>query len=334
MSSAGLQRRIERLWYGGSPLGVMLLPLAWLYGAAIALRRGLYRRGWLASRHPGVPVIVVGNVTAGGTGKTPVVAWLVQRLRAHGFVPGVVSRGYGAARAGSPRLVSQDSAARDVGDEPLLLARRTGAPVAVDPDRPAAARRLLEAGVNVIVSDDGLQHHALQRDLEIVVMDGERRFGNGRLLPAGPLREPVAWIGAQALRLANGGTAMPGWHSFKLAAAEAVALAGGERRPLSAFAGQQAWAVAGIGNPARFHAELRRHGIEPVAVDVPDHGVTDLARLRRGPGQPVLMTEKDAVKYEPCTDPDVWCVPVDVQMSAESEQAIMSRVLAVAQGRP
>lgn len=332
MSSARSQALAARLWYGGSPLARLLLPFAWLYGGVVHARRALYRRGWLRARHPGVPVIVVGNVTVGGTGKTPVVAWLAARLHSRGLAPGIVSRGYGRRGHGQPLRVTAETTAEEAGDEPLLLAQCAGVPVAVCADRYAAARALVADGVRVIIADDGLQHYALARDLEIVVVDGERRFGNERLLPAGPLREPVERIAEAGLVLVNGGTPLPGACGFRLQARVAVRLADEAERALEAFAGSRVWMVAGIGNPGRFRAELQRHGIEVDEVPVGDHGRADLAALSKSAARPILMTGKDAVKYRPCSEPDAWYVPVDVEMDAADESLILARVLAVAGG--
>jgi tetraacyldisaccharide 4'-kinase len=333
MSRGALARRVERLWYGDSPLVLPLLPLSWLFAGLVSLRRSLYAGGTLRATRVGVPVIVVGNLTVGGTGKTPLVAWLVNRLASAGFRPGIVSRGYGGGARREPLRLGPASRVEEVGDEPLLLARATGAPVAVCADRPSAARLLVADGVDVIVADDGLQHYALARDLEIVVLDGERRLGNGRMLPAGPLREPPGRLREAALVLVNGGRAAGTDElSFELRATGAVALGGGARLGLGAFAGRKVWAVAGIGNPERFLAELRRHGIEPLAVEVPDHGRTDLALLRARADWPILMTEKDAVKYLPGADEDVWYLPAEVVMSAEVERVVLTRVLAALAG--
>jgi tetraacyldisaccharide 4'-kinase len=332
MTSRAGSRRVERLWYGDSPLAMLLQPLAWVFSAVTALRRHAYERGWLKSRHVGVPVIVVGNITVGGTGKTPVVAWLVRRLQAEGRRPAIVSRGYGGKAHSTPVRVTADSMAADVGDEPLLLWRQTGAPVAVCTDRVSAARYLVAAGVDVIVADDGLQHYALARDLEIVVLDGSRRLGNGRLLPAGPLREPARRLRKAGLIMVNGGPARQGELGFSLRGTVAVSLDGSERRDLASFDDREVWAVAGIGNPERFYEELRRHGARPTTIDVPDHGVVDLAQLRSKADWPIQMTEKDAVKYRPASVSDAWSVPVAVDMKPEVEAALMSRVRDVLAG--
>jgi tetraacyldisaccharide 4'-kinase len=333
MNSGGGARGLERLWYGDSPLALLLQPFAWVFGAAVALRRRLYRAGWLASERVPVPVIVIGNITIGGAGKTPLVDWLVRRLLAAGSRPGIVSRGYGGRMHDTPVRVSKDSLAEDIGDEPLLLARRTGVPVLVCTNRGRAARTLAEEGADVIVADDGLQHYALHRDLEILVVDGERRLGNGRLLPAGPLREPPSRLGEAAMVLANGGPSDLPWPRFDLTIGVAQPLRGGEPKSLRDFAGRPAWVLAGIGNPGRFHAALRRIGIEVHAVRVPDHGSVDLAALRIKKDWPVLMTEKDAVKYPQCVGADLWFVPAEVQMQGQVEQMLLSKVFALLRGR-
>jgi tetraacyldisaccharide 4'-kinase len=329
MSSASGARRIERLWYGASPLSLLLLPLAWLFSMAVALRRQAYRSGLLRSQRVGVPVVVVGNITVGGTGKTPLVAWLASRLRAEGFRPGIVSRGYGGRPQASPVRVTDASTANEVGDEPLLLARLTGVPVVVCTNRVAAARLLAVSGADIVVADDGLQHYALARELEIVVLDGLRRIGNGRMLPAGPLREPRARLSEADLVLVNGGAAKEGELGFNLRSLDAVALNGGERRALDGFSGRDAWVVAGIGNPERFIEALRQRGIRPTAVEVPDHGRVDIGRMRARSAWPILMTEKDAVKYAGENCPDCWYVPVEVEIQPQVQAAVMARVRAV-----
>jgi tetraacyldisaccharide 4'-kinase len=319
-------RGIERLWYDGSRLLWPLWPMSWLFGLAVRIRRAAYRRGWLEVRRLPVPVVVVGNITVGGTGKTPVVEWLVRQLQAGGCRPGIVSRGYGARRRTEPVMVTARSAAEDVGDEPLLLARRTGAPVCVGADRVRAAQRLVAAGANVIVADDGLQHYRLARDLEIIVVDGRRGLGNGRMLPAGPLREPRARLNEAGFVLVNDGVAGDAGAGFSLSGDAAVNLASGETQALSNFAGRQVLAVAGIGNPQRFYAHLRAAGIEAVPVPVADHGCVDLGALARSDARAVLMTEKDAVKYRRGDHPSAWYVPVQVRMPADVATRIMVRV--------
>jgi tetraacyldisaccharide 4'-kinase len=316
MSEPAAARVVEGLWESRSPGAWLLAPFAVVFGIVIRLRRALYRLGILRTTHPGIPVIVVGNITVGGTGKTPVVAWLVDRLVAAGRKPAVVSRGYGGSQRGAPRVVTADSNAEaaKAGDEPVLLARRTGRPVVVCTDRVRAAERAVELGADVIVADDGLQHYALARDLEIAVVDGERRFGNGWLLPAGPLREPRSRLAEVALVLCNGGQAEQGMQPFRLEPRELIALGDGRRAPLSSLAGREVYALAGIGAPRRFIATLTAAGARPLVVPAPDHGRVDLGALSFDDSRPLVMTEKDAVKYSVNPGAAAWYLPVDVVM--------------------
>lgn len=315
------------MWYGTSVLAVLLVPFSWVYAAIVALRRACYRAGLIESVSCGVPVIVVGNVTAGGSGKTPLVAWLVARLEDAGWRPGIVSRGYGGRIGRRPVIVDTQSRAGQVGDEPLLLARRTGRPVCVCADRVAAVQHLLrEADVNIVVADDGLQHYRLGRELELLVIDGERGLGNGRLLPAGPLREPVARLAEADFVFINGRAGEIPGHVFELVPDRVHTLNGTETRALDEFGGRRVWAVAGIGNPERFYALLTGSGIDFEPVAVADHGMIDLDSLSAEHDRPILMTEKDAVKYPGCSRAEVWWVPVDVSMQDESESALMGRI--------
>jgi tetraacyldisaccharide 4'-kinase len=295
-----------RFWYRRSVLAWLLWPLSVLFLLAVLVRRALYALRILPSAHPGIPVIVVGNLTVGGTGKTPLVIWIAQFLQSKGWHPGIISRGYGAPLV-EPRAATISSDAAEVGDEPIVLARRTGCPVWVGPQRVQVIRalRAQHAEVDVVVLDDGLQHYGLRRDLEIAVVDG-RGFGNGFLLPAGPLREPkwrlrtVDAVVSQ-LRLA-GDTA----HRMTDAR---------DRAPLASF--KRAHAAAGIGDPERFFAYLRQHGVEVVPHPFPDHHRFTPADLQFGDEAPVLMTEKDAVKLRGAAAPNWWVLPV----TAEPEPA-------------
>lgn len=322
-----MERRVDRLWYGASWPAVLLVPFSWFYRATVALRRACYRAGWLRSVRFSVPVIVVGNVTVGGSGKTPLVAWLVRCLAERGMRPGIVSRGYGGSVGKVPVMVGAGDRAEDVGDEPLLLARLTGVPICVCTDRVSAVRRLLnETDTSVIVADDGLQHYRLQRDLEIVVIDGKRGLGNGWMLPAGPLRETAARLSEADLVLSNGAAGSSFGDVFELRPTTARALSGAAERSLEEFRGKRVWAVAGIGNPARFYAVLERFGIAVDPVMVADHGRVDLDMLARERDQPILMTEKDGVKYPGASTEDAWCVPVEVWMSDAAESALAERI--------
>lgn len=309
---------LDQLWYRAAPPPALLRPLASLYGS-IAGRMARQRKAG-AVQLP-LPVIVVGNITVGGTGKTPFVLWLVEELRRRGWNPGVISRGYGGRAPSYPLRVSATTDPSWAGDEPALIARRLDVPVAVAPDRVAAARLLLDAGeVDILVTDDGLQHYRLARDIEICVVDGSRGLGNGSLLPAGPLREPPQRLQLVDLVVVNGG----GWRApglntvdMQLRTVEAISLDSGERRPLSAFAGGRVHAVAGIGNPQRFFASLRAAGVEPIPHPFPDHHDYTGIDLAFDGSEPVLMTEKDAVKCGELATPRLWYVPAQAVLAAE-----------------
>ena len=322
-------------WHDGSTPPLHARFLAGLYGALAGLRRNAYRRGLLRKRRVGAPVIVVGNITAGGTGKTPLVIALVARLRAAGWTPGIASRGHGRENEATPRWVEAASTAAQVGDEPLLIARAAGVKLRVDRDRVAAAQALVAAGCDVIVCDDGLQHYRLARDIEIEVQDARRRYGNGRLLPAGPLREPVERAADCDFRVLNLGVADEGdaqreagfgeW-PMRLQVGNAQSLHGGRAQPLSSFAGQRAHAVAGIGDPERFFAMLRDAGIAVVPHAFPDHHAYLAADFEFGSRLPVLMTVKDAVKCAGLTDAQAFMVPVDAVLPEAFWVALLERL--------
>jgi tetraacyldisaccharide 4'-kinase len=314
LRSALMSRRIERIWYEGAAVPFWLGALVPVYKVLRALPLAPYHYGWRKPARLPVPVIVVGNLTAGGSGKTPLVIALVEALRVRGFKPGVVSRGYGGTQR-TPLLLDDVPLPAHVGDEPCLIRKRTGAPVAVGRDRARAAALLLERGVNVVIADDGLQNPSLARDLELCVIDGRRRFGNGRLLPAGPLREPVSRLDRIAFRVCNGGAVQAGEIPMRLEGAMAVSLAGaGGARSLDAFAGQRVHGVAAIGNPERFFDSLRVHGIDVVPHAFADHHAFAPSDLVFGDDAPVLMTEKDAIKCVRFASADVWCVPVRAEL--------------------
>jgi tetraacyldisaccharide 4'-kinase len=290
--SAWLLRR----WYSPYPVW-FLIPLAWLFWLLSSLRRSAYALGITPVATLPVPVIVVGNITVGGTGKTPFVIWLAQELRKRGHRPGIVTRGYGG-RVDAPRRAESDSGPDMVGDEALLLARHSGAPVAVGRDRVAAAK-LLPRDVDVILSDDGLQHYRLARQHEIVLLDGSRGLGNGWLLPAGPLRETVARLqGPQVVikMTPDGGFTWPDAARMRLKADTAVNMKDGKRRPLSSFSAQRVHAIAAIGNPRQFFATLEAAGLHVDGRALPDHATPAADDLEFGDDLPVFMTEKDTVK--------------------------------------
>lgn len=319
-----LAERLEAAWYGTARAPWWTGPLAWLYGGVTALRRMLYRIGLLRSVRLPVPVIVIGNLSVGGTGKTPLTMALAEGLSQRGYTPGVVSRGYGGTQT-LPLLLDAAPDPARVGDEPCLI-RASGVAVAVGRDRPAAARLLLDAGCDVVIADDGLQHYALARDLEICVIDGVRGFGNGRLLPAGPLREPMSRLQRVDYRVCNGGALATNDIPMALHGGNVRALLDGHTRPLADFAGQAVHAVAAIGNPARFFASLRAQGLEVIEHPFPDHHAFVASDLCFDDGKPILMTEKDAVKCRAFAQAHWWSVPVRAQLPPAFFDDIDARV--------
>ncbi|MFM1885150.1 MAG: Tetraacyldisaccharide 4-kinase [Pseudomonadota bacterium] len=320
--AAGLQRR----WYATSPPWFLRPPGA-LYAVLMRWRRRAYARGLLASEAVAVPVIVVGNLSVGGTGKTPLTAALASLLRDAGRRPGIASRGHGGTERGPWRVTAADTAAR-VGDEPVLLAALTGVPVCVARRRAAAARRLVEEGCDVVLCDDGLQHLALRRDREIVVIDALRGLGNGACLPAGPLREPLDRLATVDLVVFNG-TPSPELQQqlqglaplapqcvMRLVGDSARPLCGGMAKPLSVWHGQRVHAVAGIGHPQRFFDMLRAAGLQPVEHPFPDHHAYTAADIAFADAMPVLMTSKDAVKCRLFAGPQHHEVPVTAVFDA------------------
>ncbi|MCQ8128287.1 tetraacyldisaccharide 4'-kinase [Methylomonas rivi] len=322
---AKITRWFEDAWYKEMYISAWFMPLSMFYVDAVRLRRFLYRTGLKKSVRLPVPVIIVGNLTVGGTGKTPLVIWLVQLLKQQGYKPGVISRGYAGDENQQPLSVTADSDPRQVGDEALLLARRCDCPVAVCADRPAAARHLLaENACDVIISDDGLQHYALQRDIEIVVIDGQRRFGNGYCLPVGPLREPPERVNSVDLVVVNTPKELlEGEIAMQCKGDSLRNLQSGERQPLAAFAGKACHAVAGIGNPQRFFDQLAAAGLNCQTHAFPDHHAFAAADLQFNDAKPVVMTEKDAVKCADFAQPQYWYLPIDAVLpEAFAEQLL------------
>ena len=318
-SRRSLQRLVNH-WYTRSPWLLLLTPLSLVYCVIIRLRRSLYRLGIFSSNRLPVPVIVIGNLAVGGTGKTPLVAWLAVHLKDKGFRPGIVARGYCGQARHWPQQVRPDSDPVMVGDEAVLLAGKTGCPMAVGPDRVAAARALLEhSDCNLILSDDGMQHYAMQRDIEIAVIDGIRRLGNGFCLPAGPLREPARRLADVDLVVVNG-LGNHGEYPMIMRTTTAYALkddAGS--RELRAFRHQPVHAIAGIGNPERFFAALRQASLSLTEHPFPDHHAFVAEDIKFGAGHAVIMTEKDAVKCRDFAVDNCWYAPVTISMPPEFE---------------
>ncbi|MCI1034129.1 lipid-A-disaccharide kinase [Raoultella sp. BIGb0149] len=324
---------IARIWSGESPLWRLLLPLSWLYGLVSGLIRLSYRLGLKKAWRAPVPVVVVGNLTAGGNGKTPVVIWLVEQLQQRGIRVGVVSRGYGGKAASYPLVLNSATGTSEAGDEPVLIYQRTGAPVAVSPQRSDAVRALLAVhDLQLIVTDDGLQHYGLARDKEIVVIDGVRRFGNGWWLPAGPMRERASRLRSVDAIIANGGVARPGEIAMQLRPGQAVNVLNGERRDVASF--DNVVAMAGIGHPPRFFATLEGCGVRPIkTVALADHQAltrADVAALVTE-RQTLLMTEKDAVKCRAFAEANWWYLPVDAIMTDERAQRLLTDLATLAQ---
>lgn len=322
---------IERIWSGRSALYLLLLPFSLLYGLISNLLRLSYRWGWRKAWRAPVPVVVVGNLTAGGNGKTPVVIWLVQALQQRGLRVGVVSRGYGGKADNYPLVLGPQTATAEAGDEPVLIYQRTGAQVAVAPVRRQAVEALVSGGqVDIIVTDDGLQHYALARDIEIVVIDGQRRFGNGWWLPAGPMRERSSRLNSVSAIITNGGTAQPGELAMQLVPGMAVNLQSGEQRPVAEL--KNVVAMAGIGHPPRFFNTLRQQGVtleKEVAFADHQNYSPDALNALIGPGQTLLMTEKDAVKARAFAAADWWYLPVDARLPLSESAALLNKISAL-----
>jgi tetraacyldisaccharide 4'-kinase len=322
---ARLESWLVRRWYGPRPIRV-LQPLSWLFSLLSVLRRLSYRMGLRHVHRSVLPVLVVGNLNVGGSGKTPLLLALIDGLRAHGWRPGVIARGHGGSERGPIRLPSDPEPAR-FGDEPCLVASRSGVPVAIGRSR-AGAAQLLEASaeVDVLLADDGLQHYALARDVEILVIDGRRGLGNGALLPAGPLREPASRAAHCDFVVRNGGQGQPGEWAMRMGAGKPWRLAGGEVEELRVLADGRVHAVAGIGEPARFFDTLRALGLDPIEHVFPDHHPFAASDFDFGDERAVLMTEKDAVKCRAFAQPNWYALPIDARLPVGFFDAVDARL--------
>jgi len=305
-----------KYWYRRGLLAWLLWPISLVFGLFALTRRIFYFLRILKSEHPGIPVIVVGNIVAGGSGKTPLVLWIAEFLKAKGWRPAIVSRGYGAKET-APRAATIATEPAQVGDEPIILSRRSGCPVWVGVDRSAVIRvlRKVHEDVNVVILDDGLQHYRLRRDIEIAVVDG-RGLGNGFLLPAGPLREPAWRLRTVDAIVANSFSSLSkNSFSMKLEGETLHRMTdANDRRPASAFAGQTVHAVAGIGDPNRFFLHLRALGIKALPHPFPDHHPFTPRDLDFGDASPVMMTEKDAVKLRRAAQAHWWVLPISAKL--------------------
>lgn len=319
--------RLERYWYSINPVALLLWPLSLLFCGAVALRRLAYRTGLLKRFKMKVPVIVVGNLNVGGTGKTPLTIRLVEVLREAGYRPGIVSRGYSGKSRTWPRKVEPDSNPFEVGDEPVLIAQRCRCPVVVGPDRVEAAQTLLrEYECDVLLSDDGLQHYRLGRDIEILVIDGVRRFGNHFCLPAGPLRESLRRLKKVDFVVGNS-RAGEGEFLMTLTGDKGLNLSDADITcSLTAFRGELLHAVAGIGDPSRFFHALRSRGLQILEHPFPDHHAFVPSDVDFRDEIPVLMTEKDAVKCRPWAREWHWYMPVEARLDPELERQLLTRL--------
>lgn len=303
-------KKLEQCWYSSPPL--VLLPVEGFYRSVVSIRRWAYKCGLLSSECLGVPVVIVGNINVGGTGKTPLTIYLARLLRDVGFRPGIITRGYGGQAQHWPQLVQPGSDPVMVGDEPVILAERSDCPVMAGPDRVDSAQRLInEHGCNLIMSDDGLQHYRLNRSIEIVVVDGERRFGNGHCLPVGPLREPLKRLADVDFIVVNGVTENKNEYGMQLKATQLCAVSNSKTISIESCRGKSVHAVAGIGNPDRFFSQLRNFGLNVIEHPFEDHHLFSSQDLNFGDDLLVLMTEKDAVKCRAFADDRHWYLPVD-----------------------
>lgn len=320
-------KKIDKLWYQDSIYAKFLLPLSWLYCAIVSIRRWLYLLRIIPSKKFPVPIIVVGNVSVGGTGKTPLVIWLAAKLKDEGYKPGIISRGYKGKARSWPQQVRPDSDPVIVGDEPVLIARRTNCPMAVGPDRVETVRQLLQYNdCDVIISDDGMQHYRLRRDIEIAVIDSQRGFGNGYCLPAGPLRELKSRLKRVNFIVSNNQKKPSGDNvSMYLDGEHLVNVMDSRKtKKLSELKGKHVNAVAGIGNPARFFDFLRKQGIDVTEHCFSDHHSYKQSELDFPEKDMVLMTEKDAVKIQRFASKNYWYVPVEAKIQRGFRESVVS----------
>lgn len=325
----------QRIWKDRNPLAYGLWPVSLFYSTAVELRRLGYRSGLLAVENLNFPTIVIGNLTVGGTGKTPLTIWAVNFLRERGYSPGVISRGYGRRDPGQARMVTEESMPEEVADEPLLIMRQTNAPVAVANNRSDAIRLLMrESSCDIVISDDGLQHLAITSDLKVLLIDGQERFGNKFCLPAGPLRESSRRADDFDLVVVNG-QGRADEYSMECSFTEAVNLLDrSQTRPMDSFAGDRVTAVAGIRHPDRFFGMLKQQGIESVNHSFPDHHDFIPSEFEKvSADRPILMTEKDAVKCERFAGPDWWYVGLEAKPDASFQEVFATSVETIMSGR-
>jgi tetraacyldisaccharide 4'-kinase len=320
---------MERRWYRSSfdLTSFLLSPLSWIFQTLVFLRRFCYQIKLKKTYHFPVPIIVVGNITVGGTGKTPFVIWLAEQLQKQGFRPGIVSRGVGGRQQQSPRWVETQSDPASVGDEAVLLVNRTQCPLVVGIDRVAAVKELLsKTNCNIVISDDGLQHYRLGRDMEIIIMDGDRGLGNQKMLPAGPLRESPKRLTEVDFVVTQGGLDA---HQFlmQLQGDIAHSIQDETQKSLTEFKGTKVHAVAAIGNPRRFFSAFRHQGIQVIEHTFPDHYLFQKNDLSFTDELPIIMTEKDAVKCKKLADHRFWYLPVTTHIDKDLAGKILTKLV-------
>ncbi|MCW8941787.1 MAG: tetraacyldisaccharide 4'-kinase [Gammaproteobacteria bacterium] len=321
-------RSLEHYWYQANYFIWLLLPLSWLFCAVSVIRRKLYQLNLKKSYASELPVVIIGNIVAGGSGKTPLLIAVCELIKEKGYRPGVVSRGYGGTFTGLKRVTDSDTAEL-VGDEPLMVQQRTGVPVVVAADRVAAVRYLYENDAcDIVLADDGLQHYRMRRDIEIAVVDDKRRFGNGYCLPAGPLREPVSRLRAVDLVVYNAAnSAATEAYSYTLNFTRLYHLGTGDTRALSSFSGKVVHAVAGIGDPGRFFTQLRENEIDIIEHPFADHHSYSQDDFSGWHDECIVMTEKDAVKCRALSLPDAWVIRVDAELAETLESQLNLKIL-------
>lgn len=316
--------KLESLWYSNkiNVVSLALMPLAWVYCLVVKIRQQAYKREWITSKKFPVPIIVVGNITVGGTGKTPIVIWLAKYLKKQGINPGIISRGYGGTTKSWPQAVYPDSDPQLVGDEPVLIARHSGCPVAVAPKRSLAVEYLLDKyDCDLIISDDGLQHYALKRDIEIAVVDAKRRYGNERCLPAGPLREPLYRLKTVDCIINKGIELEYEIQALRRVTDDQIV------NPLTALANQKVHAIAAIGNPTGFFQLLRQYGLKLDCHEFRDHHIYTENDILFDDDLPVIMTEKDAVKCKKFAKPQHWYLPITAKLPQSFKTKMNKKLL-------
>ena len=306
---------IIKVWYQGSNWKYFLKPLSWIYYAFISLRIILYKKGLMKIQRSNYPIIIVGNITVGGTGKTPITIWLANHFIDMGYRPAILTRGYKGKIGDIPIEVSKESNPERVGDEAIMIASKLKCPVIAHPDRNLSLRYVSDKNIDFIISDDGLQHYQMDRDYEILIVDNERMYGNNLLLPAGPLREPISRLSRVNLVLKNAESedAKNNNNLFRLVGKTAINLITGDSKLLVDFASTKIHAVAGIGNPSRFFRSLKKVGLDVYEHPFEDHREYKSSDLSFNDENEIIMTEKDMVKCKRFANPRMWFVPVEVQ---------------------